>query len=115
MAHLANPPPVAPAPRVLVLVGAPDSVPVAPLPVQLSAVAREGSGGWPKCLGPCTSMGGQEEAPGSWLRIGAAPAVVAIWGVNQWKEDLSLCLSLTVYNSTCQIKTKQNKTKNQYI
>ena len=37
-------------------------VPVAPLPVQLSTVAQEGSGGWPKCLSPCTSMGDQEEA-----------------------------------------------------
>ena len=54
-------------------------------------------------LGPCTRMGDQEEAPGSWLWIGAALAVVAIWGVNQRKEDLSVSLSLTVYNSTCQI------------
>uniref|UniRef100_G1TKC3 Tubulin alpha chain n=1 Tax=Oryctolagus cuniculus TaxID=9986 RepID=G1TKC3_RABIT len=50
-AHLANPLPAAPVPQVLVPFGAPDSVPVAPLPGQLSAVAREGSGGWPKCLG----------------------------------------------------------------
>ena len=62
-------------------------------------------------LGPCTRMGDQEEAPGSWLQISITLAVVAIWGVNQWKEDLYLCLSLslsitlslsvslTVYNS----------------
>ena len=37
---------------VLVLVGVPDSVPVAPLPGQLSAVAKECSGGWPRYLGP---------------------------------------------------------------
>ena len=71
MVHLASPPPVAPAPQVLVPVGAPDSVLVATLPVQLSAVAREGSGGWPKSLGPAPH-GDQEEAPGSWLRISAA-------------------------------------------
>uniref|UniRef100_A0A5F9C6Q5 Uncharacterized protein n=1 Tax=Oryctolagus cuniculus TaxID=9986 RepID=A0A5F9C6Q5_RABIT len=53
--------------RVLVPVRAPDSVPVAPLPGQLSAVAREGSGGWPKCLGPAPH-GRPGEAPGSWLR-----------------------------------------------
>ena len=52
VAHLANPLPAAPAPQVLVPVGTLDSVPVASLPGQLSAVARECSGGWPKCLGP---------------------------------------------------------------
>ena len=81
--------PVALAPLVL--------VPVAPLPVQLSAVAWEGSGGWPKCLGPCTRMGDQEEAPGSWLWIGVSPAIAAILGVNRWRENLSLCLSLSHY------------------
>ena len=47
-------------------------------------------------LGPCTRMGDQEEASGSWLQISTALAVAVIWGVNQWKEDLSLSLSLTV-------------------
>ena len=62
-------------------------------------------------------MGDQEEAPGSWLQIGAVPAVAAIWGVNQWREDLSVCLSvsvsfsLTVYNSTYQIKKKNGSAK----
>ena len=49
-------------------------------------------------LGPCTYMGDQEEAPGSWLQISTALAAAAILGVNQWKEDLSLSLS----NSACQ-------------
>ena len=44
VAHKANPPPAVLAPQVL--------VPVAPLPVHLSAVAQESNGGWPKCLGP---------------------------------------------------------------
>ena len=56
----------APALQVLVPVGAPDSVPVAPLPGQLSAVARECSGGWPRCLGPAPH-GRPGKAPGSWL------------------------------------------------
>ena len=38
-------------------------------------------------LGPC--VGDLEEAPGSWLRIGTALAVVANWGVNHRMEDLS--------------------------
>ncbi|XP_051709924.2 uncharacterized protein KIAA0825 homolog isoform X5 [Oryctolagus cuniculus] len=63
-------------------------VPVAPLPVRLSAVAQEGSGGRPKCLGPCTRMGDQEEASGSWLRISAVPAVAAIWGMD-WGDEYS--------------------------
>nr|XP_051698781.1 uncharacterized protein LOC103347661 isoform X1 [Oryctolagus cuniculus] len=78
--------------RVLVL--------VAPLPVQLSAVAREGSGGWPKCLGPCTRMEDQEEAPGSWLRIGVALAVAAILGGEPTEgRPFSLSLSLPLSNS----------------
>lgn len=34
------------------------------------------------------------EAPGSWLQITPALAVVALWELNQWMEDLSLALSL---------------------
>ena len=30
---------------------------------------------------------------GSWLGIGIASAIVLTWGVNQWTEDLTLCLS----------------------
>ena len=44
---------------------------------------------------PCTDVGDLEEAPGSWLRIDAALAIVAIWGVNQRMED-SLCLYLSL-------------------
>ena len=86
-------------PWVLVPVGVPDSGPLAPLSVQLSAVAWEGSGGWPKSLGPCTHVGDWEEAPGSWLWSGVAPAIAAIWAVNQGMEDsasLCLCLSVTL-------------------
>ena len=75
---------------------APVLVPAAPLPIQLSAVAWESSGRWPKSLGPCTRVGDLEEAPGSWLWIGAAPAIAAIWEVNQRTEDLSFCLSLSL-------------------
>nr|XP_051708725.1 cyclin-dependent kinase 14 isoform X2 [Oryctolagus cuniculus] len=88
----------------------------APLPIQLSAVAWESSGRWPKCLGPCTRMGDPEEAPGSWLWISTAPAIAAIWGVIQRMEDLSLSLSLSlflpIYNSTSQInKSLKKKTE----
>ena len=60
-------------------------------------------------LGPCTHMVVQEEAPGSWLRISAVrrpqrTGCGGHWRVNQrQKEDLSLCLSLTVH-SACQEK-----------
>uniref|UniRef100_A0A5F9C4H8 Uncharacterized protein n=1 Tax=Oryctolagus cuniculus TaxID=9986 RepID=A0A5F9C4H8_RABIT len=88
-------------------------VPVAPLPGQLSAVAREGSGGWPKCLGPAPH-GRPGEAPGSCHRISAVrrPQRAGRGGhlrVNQrQKEDLSLCLSL----SQCPLCLSKNKNKN---
>ena len=50
----------------------------------------DGSGGWSRSLGTCTHVGDPEEAPGSWLRISIALAVVANWGVNQRMEDRSL-------------------------
>ena len=56
----------------------------------------DSSGRWPKSLGPCNRVEDPEEAPGSWLWMGTAPAYVAIWGVNQWMEDLSLCLYLSL-------------------
>ena len=73
-----------PAHWVLVPVGAPDSVLVAPLPGQLSAVAREYSGGWPKCLGPAP-LGDQDKylapAIGSAQCAGrSVPAAAAIGG-----------------------------------
>ena len=71
---------MAPAHRVLVPVGAPDSVPVAPLPGQLSAMAREGSGGWPKSLGPALAW---ETRRSTWLLASdqcGAPAAAAIGG-----------------------------------
>ena len=84
---------------VLVPVGAPDSVLVAPLPGQLSAVARECGEGWPKCLGPAPH-GRPGEAPGSWLLPSdqhGAPAAARqpqrpLEGEPTEKEDLSLCL-----------------------
>uniref|UniRef100_A0A5F9DAB0 RNA-directed DNA polymerase n=1 Tax=Oryctolagus cuniculus TaxID=9986 RepID=A0A5F9DAB0_RABIT len=115
-AQLANPPPAALAPQVLVPVGVLDSLPVAPLPVQLSAVAQEGSGGWPKCLGPAPAWETRRKhlAPGFGsvqCASHSVPAVAAIWGVNQQKEDLSLCLSFSLSNSACQKKKKINKNK----
>ena len=96
-----------PAHRVLVLVGAPDSVSVAPLPVQLSAVAllavEDGPSAW--ALHPHGRPGG-----GTWLLASdqhSTLAMVAIWGVNQWKEGLSLSLSLT--KSACQKRKKERK------
>ena len=70
----------APAHRVLVPVGAPDSILVAPLPGQLSAMAREGSGGWPKCLGPAPAW---ETRRSTWLLASdqrGVPAAAAIGG-----------------------------------
>nr|XP_051688494.1 acyl-protein thioesterase 1 isoform X5 [Oryctolagus cuniculus] len=60
---------------------------------QLSAIAWGSSRRWSKCLSPCTHVGDLEEAPGSWFQIGSALEVVALLGVNQRMEDLSLCLS----------------------
>ncbi|XP_069932832.1 uncharacterized protein [Oryctolagus cuniculus] len=77
-------------------VGVPDSVLVAPLPSQLSAVARECSGGWPKCLGPAPH-GRPGEAPGSCHRISAVRRPRRpLEGEPTTKEDLSLCLSLSL-------------------
>ena len=104
----------APAHRVLVPVGVPDSVPVAPLPGQLSAVARECSGGWPRCLGPAPH-GRPGKAPGSWLLPSdqcGAPAAARrprrpLEGEPTAKEDLSLCLSLSL--STLPVKKRKKK------
>ena len=60
-------------------------------------LAWESSRTWLKALGPCTLVGDLEDSPGSWLRIGAAPAIAVTWGVNHRTEDLSLCLSSSLY------------------
>ena len=68
-------------------------------------MAWESSGRWAKCLGPCTHVGDLEEAPGSWLQIDLAPAVAAIWGVNQQMKDPppSLFLSASLCNFVFQL------------
>lgn len=57
--------------------------------------AWESCGGWPKFLGPCAHIWFLEEALGSWLHTGSVPTIVAIWGVNQRKEDSCVCPSLS--------------------
>ena len=54
------------------------SSPSCPSSIQLFTVVWESSRRQPKCLGLCTHMEDQEEAPGSWLQINAALATVAI-------------------------------------
>lgn len=49
---------------------------------------------WLGCLGPYSHVGNSEEAPGSWLQAGPAPAFEEICGVNQEMAALSLSLSL---------------------
>ena len=69
-----------PAHLVLVPDGAPESVLVTPLPVQLSVVARECSGGWPRSLGPAPTW---ETRRSTWLLAldqRGALAAVAIEG-----------------------------------
>ena len=78
---------------------APVLIPAASLPIQL--VSWESSREWPKALGTCTCVGDLEEEPGSWLRIGTAPAIVFIWGVNHLMEELPLCLSSSLYIWLC--------------
>ena len=88
-------------PGVLVPVRAPDSVPVAPLPVQLSAVPQECRGGWPRSLGPAPAW---ETRRGTWLLASDQRGAPAVARRPQWplegeptvKEDLSLCLSLSL-------------------
>ena len=69
-----------PAHGVLVLVGVPDSVLVAPLPVQLSAVAQDGSGEWPKCLGAAPAR----ETRSTWLLAMDQCGVPAVARRPQW-------------------------------
>lgn len=50
---------------------------------------------------PAIHLGDPEEAPGAWLQLGPALAVMNIWevkGVNQWVKDLSLCLPVNLSN-----------------
>ena len=47
-----------------------------------------------KALDPCTHVGDLEEAPSSWLQLSSAPAIAATGGVNQWVEDLCVCVCL---------------------
>ena len=54
------------------------------------SVAWESSRGLLKALEPCTRVGDLEEDYFSWLWIGSAPVIVAIWEVNYWIEDLSV-------------------------
>lgn len=46
--------------------------------------------GWSWCLRPFTYMEYLEEAPGSWLRVRSALAVLAALGMNHQMENLSL-------------------------
>lgn len=41
----------------------------------------------PKCLVSCTQLWNLEEALDSWLRLGPAPVIPAIWATNQSIED----------------------------
>ena len=66
------------------------------LPIQLPAVPWESSRGWPKTSGPCMHVGDPEEAPGSWLWIGTAPAIGVTWGVNLRTENIPLLSSLYI-------------------
>uniref|UniRef100_A0A5F9CFN7 RNA-directed DNA polymerase n=1 Tax=Oryctolagus cuniculus TaxID=9986 RepID=A0A5F9CFN7_RABIT len=101
--------------RVLVPVRAPDSVPVAPLPGQLSAVAREVQWRMAQVLGPCTP---RETRISTWLLPSDQRHVPAAarWprrtleGEPTAKEDLSLCLSLTVHSACQKIKKIKKET-----
>ena len=48
-----------------------------------------------KILEPCTHMGDLEETPCSWLWISTAPAIAAIWELNQQMDDLPFFLSFS--------------------
>ena len=53
-------------------------------------------------------MGDLEENLLSWLRIGAAPALEVTLGVNHQMEDISLCLSSSLYISDLAIKINKS-------
>lgn len=62
-------------------------------------------------LGPLPPMcEDPDEAPDSWLCLGPAFSFRAIWGLNQWMEDLSLPLSLSLCHSAFQINKSFTKT-----
>ena len=72
----------------------------------------EGNGGWPRCLGSCTHMGDQEEAPGSWLRISEAPAIVAVWGEGR---PFSLSVPVPIFLPLCFSKYIQRKKRQREV
>lgn len=45
-----------------------------------------------RVLGPYHQVGRPRVSLGSWFQLGPTPADVGLWGVNQWKKDISLCL-----------------------
>uniref|UniRef100_A0A5F9CE17 Protein S100-A6 n=1 Tax=Oryctolagus cuniculus TaxID=9986 RepID=A0A5F9CE17_RABIT len=83
------------------------SVPIAPLPVQLSAVAWESSGGWSKCSGPVPAWETRRKhlAPGfGWAQRAGSNSHLG--GESTEKENLSLCLSHCL---TLPVKKKKKK------
>ena len=76
-------------------------IPAAPLPILLPACDLGKH--WRIGLGTLNLVGDPEEGRGSLLWIISAPAIVVVWGVNQWAEDLPL------YICNFAIKNKNNK------
>lgn len=67
-------------------------VPAALLPIQLPTNApREAADDGPSVWAPATYVGYLDGVPGSWLQPAPALAVVDIWEVNLWMEDLCCC------------------------
>lgn len=58
---------------------------------------RRSNRGCPSYLGPCYHLDG---VPSCWLQPGPTLAIADIWGVNQQRKYLSLCLSLSLTNSS---------------
>lgn len=59
--------------------------------IQFPSKETEGSTESPQHLNPCQPHGSQNGVPSSWFRPELNPAIRAIQGMNQQKEDISLC------------------------
>ena len=68
-----------------------DLIPASPPHIQFPANALESTGKWPKHLNPCQSDGRPRGS--SWSPIDSALFIVAIWGMNWWREK-SISFSL---------------------
>lgn len=49
------------------------------------------------------------EVPGFWFHISPALTVVIIWGMRQWRQDISFSLSVTLVRFVCNTDAQIDK------